>query len=85
MLVLLLYMFITMAISLQQHGSSEKIDTGELVNITAQKIPAVGISEVSFISLTVHQCICISDYFAISNHRFSICFFYSSEICAVVF
>ena len=43
-------LFYCMSISLQEHGPSEKIDTGEHVNITAQEILTV--TEVSFISLT---------------------------------
>ena len=65
-------LFYCMPISLQEHDPSEKIDTEEHVNITARKIPAAGISEVSFISLTIHQCLCIFYYFAISNYCFSI-------------
>ena len=50
-------LFYCMSISLQEHGPSEKIDTGEHVNITAQEFPAVGITEVSFISLTTSMAL----------------------------
>ena len=50
-------MFYCMLISLQEHGPIEKTDTGEHVNITAQEIPAVGIAEVSFISLTTSMAL----------------------------